>query len=67
MADVDSDVDTINGFVEVYMDARGVKGAWESLVYYVHPEKTAAVQTIARHAQWFEDRCPGIRAGASRR
>ena len=56
--DADSDVDTINGFIEVYMDARGVKGAWESLVYYVHPEKTAAVQTIARHAQWFEDRMP---------
>jgi dipeptidyl-peptidase-3 len=58
VADVDSDVDTINGFIEVYLDARGVKGAWESLVYYVHPEKTAAVQTIARHAQWFEDRMP---------
>jgi dipeptidyl-peptidase-3 len=56
--DTDSHVDTINGFIEVYMDARGVKGAWESLVYYVHPEKTAAVQTIARHAQWFEDRMP---------
>ena len=40
------------------MDARGVKGAWESLVYYVHPEKTAAVQAIADHAQWFEDRMP---------
>jgi len=58
VADVESDVDTINGFIEVYMDARGVKGAWESLVYYVHPEKTATVQTIARHAQWFEDRMP---------
>jgi dipeptidyl-peptidase III len=58
VADDQSPVDTINGFIEVYMDARGVKGAWESLVYYVHPEKTAAVQTIAAHAQWFEDRMP---------
>jgi dipeptidyl-peptidase-3 len=56
--DAESHVDTINGFIEVYMDARGVKGAWEALVYYVHPEKTAAVQTIAAHAQWFEDRMP---------
>ena len=56
--DADSHVDTINGFIEVYMDPRGVKGAWEALVYYVHPEKTAAVQAIARHAQWFEDRMP---------
>ncbi|HEX6323061.1 MAG TPA: hypothetical protein VFZ36_04995, partial [Vicinamibacterales bacterium] len=31
--DKDSPVDTINGFVEVYMDARGVKGAWEALVF----------------------------------
>jgi dipeptidyl-peptidase III len=58
VADNESTVDTINGFVEVYMDARGVKGAWESLVYYVHPEKTAAVRAIADHAQWFEDRMP---------
>ena len=58
VADTESDVDTINGFIEVYMDSRGAKGAWESLVYYVHHEKTAAVQTIAQHAQWFEDRMP---------
>jgi dipeptidyl-peptidase-3 len=56
--DRDSPVDTINGFVEVYMDARGRKGAWEGLVYYLHPEKTAAMARIAEHAQWFEDRMP---------
>src|SRR5206468_10661349 len=58
VADQDSLVDTMNGFIEVYMDARGVKGAWEALVYYVHPEKTAAATAIAGHAQWFEDRMP---------
>ena len=56
--DQHSTVDTMNGFIEVYMDARGVKGSWEALVYYVHPEKTAAAQAIAEHAQWFEDRMP---------
>jgi dipeptidyl-peptidase III len=56
--DRDSPVDTINGFVEIYMDARGRKGAWEALVYYIHPEKTAAISRIAEHAQWFEDRMP---------
>jgi hypothetical protein len=56
--DRDSPVDTINGFVEVYMDARGRKGAWEALVYYVNPEKTEAIRRIAEHAQWFEDRMP---------
>ncbi len=33
--DKDSPVDTINGFIEVYMDPRGVKGSWESAVFYV--------------------------------
>jgi dipeptidyl-peptidase-3 len=56
--DRDSPVDTINGFVEVYMDARGVKGAWEALVYYVNPEKTAGIRKLAAAAQWFEDRMP---------
>src|SRR5260221_13112864 len=53
-----SPVDTINGFVEVYLDARSIKGAWEALVYYVNREKTFQIQRIAGHAQWFEDRMP---------
>ncbi len=56
--DKDSPVDTINGFVEVYMDARGMKGAWEALVYYVNPLKTAGIRRLAADAQWFEDRMP---------
>jgi dipeptidyl-peptidase III len=56
--DKDSPVDTINGFVEVYMDARGIKGAWESLVYYVNRHKTQNIRAIAANAQWFEDRMP---------
>jgi dipeptidyl-peptidase III len=56
--DRESPVDTINGFVEIYMDARGRKGAWEGLVCYLHPEKSAAIARIAEHAQWFEDRMP---------
>ncbi len=53
-----SPVDTINGFVEVYMDARGHKGAWEALVFYVNQEKTAGIRRLAAAAQWFEDRMP---------
>ena len=56
--DHDASVDTINGFVEVYLDARGAKGAWESLVFYVNREKTEAIRTLAREAQWFEDHLP---------
>jgi dipeptidyl-peptidase III len=58
VSDRDSPIDTINGFIEVYLDARGMKGAWEGVVFYVNPEKTAAIRTLAREAQWFEDRMP---------
>jgi dipeptidyl-peptidase-3 len=56
--DKESPVDTINGFIETYMDARGVKGAWESLVFYVNPGKTESIHRLAQQAQWFEDRMP---------
>jgi dipeptidyl-peptidase-3 len=58
VADQDSPVDTINGFIEVYMDARGRKGSWEAIVFYMNPEKTEHVRAIADHAQWFEDHMP---------
>ena len=53
-----SPVDTINGFIEVYMDPRGMKGAWEALVFYVNREKTEGIRRLAASAQWFEDRMP---------
>src|SRR5688572_23211874 len=54
----DSAVDTMNGFIEVYMDARGMKGSWEGLVYYTNHEKTSKIRALAEHAQWFEDHLP---------
>ena len=51
-------VDTINGFVEVYLDARSIKGAWEAIVFYVNADKTHQIRAIADHAQWFEDHMP---------
>jgi dipeptidyl-peptidase-3 len=56
--DKDSPVDTINGFVENYLDARGVKGAWEALVFYVNREKTESLRRLADAAAWFEVRMP---------
>ncbi len=56
--DIESPVDTINGFVEVHLDPRGIKGAWESLVFYEHPEKTARFARLARRAAVFESRMP---------
>jgi dipeptidyl-peptidase-3 len=54
----ESSVDTMNGFIEVYLDSRGIKGAWEGVVYYTNPEKTGKIRTLAAHAQWFEDHLP---------
>jgi dipeptidyl-peptidase-3 len=56
--DKQSPVDTINGFIEVYVDPRGIKGSWEGLVFYVNQEKTQRIKTLASHAQWFEDHMP---------
>ena len=40
------------------MDPRGIKGSWESLVFYVNQEKTEGIRKLAADAQWFEDRMP---------
>ena len=58
VADDDSTVDTINGFIEVYLDARGQKGAWEGIVYFNDPEKMEMIRNFAENAQWFEDHMP---------
>jgi dipeptidyl-peptidase-3 len=58
VSDRDSLVDTINGFIEVYMDPRGTKGAWEAIVCFVNEEKTSRIRALAAAAQWFEDRMP---------
>ena len=56
--DKDAPVDTINGFIEVYLDARGIKGAWEGIVYHENAAKTAHIRAIAADAAWFERHMP---------
>jgi dipeptidyl-peptidase-3 len=56
--DRDAPVDTINGFIENYLDVRGVKGAWEALVFYVNHDKTEGLRRLAEAAPWFEERMP---------
>ena len=58
VADKASPVDTINGFIEVYLDPRGIKGSWEALVFSINPEKTEIIKKIGDNAQWFEDHSP---------
>jgi dipeptidyl-peptidase-3 len=56
--DTDAQVDTINGFVEVYLDPRGIKGSWEAVVFHVNRAKTERIKRLAANAQWFEDHMP---------
>jgi dipeptidyl-peptidase III len=56
--DKNSPVDTINGFIEVYLDSRGIKGSYEGIVFYVNRQKTERIQRLAGSAQWFEDHMP---------
>jgi dipeptidyl-peptidase-3 len=58
VADKDAVVDTVNGFVEVYVDPRGKKGGWEGIVSYEDPKKAELIKAIASNAQWFEDHMP---------
>ena len=53
--DVDSHIDVINGFIEVYGDAAGYRGAFESVVSIRDPEASKRIATISEAAQWFED------------
>jgi dipeptidyl-peptidase-3 len=51
-------IDTVNGFIENYLDSRGVKGAWEGLVFYENAAKTESCRRLAEAAAWFEVRMP---------
>jgi dipeptidyl-peptidase-3 len=51
-------IDTVNGFIENYLDPRGVKGAWEGMVFYVNTPKTESCRRLAEAAAWFEVRMP---------
>lgn len=53
-----SDIDFVNGFIEVYGDPLGLKGSWEGIVEYKDIEATKRTKTISDNAQWFEDHSP---------
>ena len=56
--DTASDIDLINGFIEVYNDPKGYKGSYESVVQIRDPEASQRIAAISREAQWFEDHSP---------
>ncbi len=56
--DVNSTVDYILGFVEVYNDPMGKRGSYEAIVEVNDPEATRNMAVIMQNAQWFEDNSP---------
>ena len=56
--DTESKIDGINGFIEVYLDAIGKKGSYESYVSFKDEEASKRLEAIAKEAQWFEDNSP---------
>ncbi len=56
--DINSRLDVVNGFIEVYHDPIGKKGSYESVVSMKDLESTKRIKAIADEAQWFEDNSP---------
>lgn len=56
--DINSRLDAVNGFIEVYNDPIGKKGSFESVVSMKDIEATKRIKAIADQAQWFEDNSP---------
>jgi dipeptidyl-peptidase-3 len=56
--DQSSNVDFINGFIEVYGDPLAKKGTWEAMVNFKDLEATKRTETLSRNAQYFENNSP---------
>ena len=56
--DTASRIDMSHGFIEVYNDAIGKKGSFESVVSLKDLNTTKKIAAIAKEAQWFEDNSP---------
>lgn len=54
----EGDIDYINGFIEVYGDAKGYRANFESVVQMNDFEASKRMKVVADNAQWFEDRSP---------
>ncbi len=58
VSDLQSRVDFVNGFTEVYGDPLGMKATWESVVNFKDMEATKRAEIISANAQWFENNSP---------
>ena len=51
-------VDFVNGFIEIYRDARGAKGTSQSFVSITDQKLSTTILKIASNAQYFENQAP---------
>jgi dipeptidyl-peptidase III len=58
IASTEGDIDFILGFIEVYGDAIGYKGAFEGVIEIKDFEASEQMQIMSKSAQWFEDNSP---------
>lgn len=56
--DTESVVDFVNGFIEVYGDAIGLKGSYESVLSIKNLDASKRMAALSENAQWFEDQSP---------
>lgn len=56
--DTASTIDVVNGFIEVYGDPLGKKGAFQSMVSIRDFEASKRTKLISDNAQWFEENLP---------
>lgn len=54
LKDIESPLDIIHGFIEVYGDPLGRKASFESVISIRDEEATKRAQTISQNALWFE-------------
>jgi len=58
VADTQSKIDLIHGFIETYGDALDLRATYEALVQLEDEESTKRIRALSQQAQWFEDNSP---------
>ncbi|MCB9735769.1 MAG: dihydrofolate reductase [Deltaproteobacteria bacterium] len=58
VADTQSKIDFVNGFIETYGDAMDLRGTYESIVSLRDEEATKRIAAISNEAAWFEKNSP---------
>ena len=51
----EGDIDYINGFIEVYGDAKGYRASYETIVQMKDFEASERMKVLEENVQWFED------------